>query len=283
MFKKTFKLLGLFILLVLSFIYTDKVFSIARQKDPVMKKVMSFKRENDIPPTESVISGDEIVLGYAGLIVNAKESYKKMKPNDKFDKDKIVYEKKLPKISISNNYDYYIKNGNTNKNAVSIILKVNNTSSPSKILSYVKKVNASFNFFVDYAWISKNIEDAFNMVNLNQEIYNLGYDGVYSKNTILQTNNLIESITLKDASFCLNEDKNDLIKKMCSSKKMYSIVPTLISPSIVELKENLKKGMIIAYNIDDLSTNDIGVILKLITSRGYKIEGLSQLISEERE
>ena len=70
MFKTTSKLLSLFLLLLLSFIYTDKVFSTAKQNDPIMQEVISYKEKNNVAATEPIINEDEIILGYAGISVN---------------------------------------------------------------------------------------------------------------------------------------------------------------------------------------------------------------------
>lgn len=278
--KNTSKLISLFLLLLLSFIYTDKVFSEARNKDPIMQEVISYKNKNDILPTEPTINDNEIILGISGMVVNEKESYRNMKDDDSFDKNKIVYDKKPPKTSISNNYDYYIKKGNDKNNVASIIFKVTSDDNIDEILSLVAKTGVKVNFFIDGAYLEKNVETAFSMVNLNCEIYNLGYDGKYSKSMINVTNNLIESITLKDSKYCLNEEKNDDYKKLCKSKKMYSILPTLIDPTIFDLKENLEKGIIISYDLSNYNYNEFKLMINTITSRGYKIETLSKMLTE---
>lgn len=278
--KNTSKLISLFLLLLLSFIYTDKVFSEARNKDPIMQEVISYKNKNDILPIEPTVNDNEIIIGVSGMVVNEKESYKNMKDDDGFDKNKIVYDKKTPKTSILNNYDYYIKKGNDKNNVASIIFKVTSDDNIDEILSLVAKTGVKVNFFIDGAYLEKNVETAFSMVNLNCEIYNLGYDGKYSKSMIGVTNNLIESITLKDSKFCLNEEKNDDYKKLCKSKKMYSILPTLIDPTILDLKENLEKGIIISYDLSNYNYNEFKLMINTITSRGYKIETLSKMLTE---
>lgn len=279
MFKKAIKLASLFLLLLLSFIYTDKVFNEARGNDPLMKEVISYKKKNDIKPIEPKIKDDEMILGMSGLIINEEKSYKNMKEDDSFNKQKLVYDKAKPNTSITKTYDYYITNG-ISKNMVSIIFKVNNSTNVSELLSLLAKENVTVNFFIDGSYLEKNVETIFSMVNLNSEIYNLGYDNKYSKKTISVTNNLIESITLKDSLFCLNINKNDDYKDICASKKMLTISPKLVNPSIADLKKNLKKGVMIVYDLDSFDTSKFNFIINVIESRGYKIKGLSKLINE---
>ena len=75
LFKNTIKLVSLFLLLLLSFIYTDKVFNEARSNDPLMKEVISYKRVHDVKPVEPKIKDDEMILGMSGLIINEEKSY----------------------------------------------------------------------------------------------------------------------------------------------------------------------------------------------------------------
>ncbi len=279
MFKKAIKLASLFLLLLLSFIYTDKVFNEARGNDPLMKEVISYKRAHDVKPVEPKIKDDEMILGMSGLIINEEKSYKNMKEDDSFNKQKLVYDKTKPNTSITKTYDYYITNG-ISKNMVSIIFKVNNSTNVSELLSILAKTDVTINFFIDGSYLEKNVETAFSMVNLNSEIYNLGYDNKYSKNMISVTNNLIESITLKDSLFCLNSGKNDDYKDICASKKMLTISPKLVNPSITDLKKDLSKGVMIVYDLDEFDTSKFNFIINVIESRGYKIKGLSKLINE---
>lgn len=281
MFRKTVKLVCLLMLLVFSFVYTDKVFSTARSTDPVMVDVINYKEKNDIKPIEPIINDDELILGASGIIINAKKSYNNMKDIDEFDKEKIVYETKKPTNTISNTYKYYIKKGNSTKKQVSIIFKIDkNTNNLNNLLKYLAKYDVSCNFFVDGLWLSNNVNEAFDIVNYNHELYNLGYDGIYDKKMTSVTNNLIESISLKDSNFCLNDDKNNESKNICDKKKMHSILSTVIDPDITTLKENLTKGAIITYNVDYFDVSKLGLIVNTITSRGYEIKVLSSLIKE---
>ena len=76
------------------------------------------------------------------------------------------------------------------------------------------------------------------------------------------------------------EEKIDDYKKLCKSKKMHSILPTLIDPTILDLKENLEKGIIISYDLSNYNYNEFKLMINTITSRGYKIETLSKMLTE---
>lgn len=274
------KLAGLFLLLLVSFIYTDKVFSEVRKNDPLMQQVISYKNKHDTSAVEPKIRDDEIILGLSGLVIDEEKSYKNMKDDDVFNEDKIVYEEQLPSKTITNNYDYYITGGNPKNNYVSIIFKVQSSKNLNNLINQIKKDNVKINIFIDGVFLEENVEKTFDLTDLNSEIYNLGYNGKYDKSMIGVTNNLIESITLKDSNLCLNENKDDNQKEICKNKKMHTITPTIINPTITELKENLSKGLMISYNLEDYDFSNFKLIINTIESRGYEIVGLSELIKE---
>lgn len=274
------KLASLFLLLLVSFIYTDKVFSEVRKNDPLMQQVISYKNKHDTSAVEPKIRDDEIILGLSGLVIDEEKSYKNMKDDDVFNEDKIVYEEQLPSKTITNNYDYYITGGNPKNNYVSIIFKVQSSKNLNNLINQTKKDNVKINIFIDGVFLEENVEKTFDLTDLNSEIYNLGYNGKYDKSMIGVTNNLIESITLKDSNLCLNENKDDNQKEICKNKKMHTITPTIINPTITELKENLSKGLMISYNLEDYDFSNFKLIINTIESRGYEIVGLSELIKE---
>lgn len=280
MYKTIGKIASLIILLVLSFVYTDKVFSSVKESDPIMKEVISYKNKNDVAAVEPIINGDELMLGYSGISVNKNESYKRMKNIDKFNEEEIIYDRKIPKTTISKTYDYYIKRGNPKNKNVAIIFKVNDSKNITKLLNTLSKNNITINFFVDGVWLEKNIDYAFDMVSVGSLIYNLGYDGVYDKKNINIINKLIESISLEDSLYCLNENKDDKEKEICTKKKMHSIIPTLIEPTLTDLKKNLDEGIIISYDLKNFDENKFLLIVNSVTSKGYNITGLNKVLME---
>lgn len=280
MFKNTIKLLSLLLLLIFSFIYTDKVFDEARKNDPLMHQVMNYKKKNDKNVIEPTIKDDEIILGMSGLVVDAELSYKKMKSNDSFNKKNIVYKKKLPDNSITKDNKYYITKGNSKNKKVSIILKVSYKTNTNLIKSVISSSNYNLVFFIDSNFINDNLDLVYQVIDKGYEVYNYGLNGVYDSKNISKYNKLIESMSLKKAVYCLNEEKNEESKKVCNSKKMYSIKPNIIEPDLSSLKKEISSGSIISYDLDSLSLNDLLISFKAITSRGYEIEKLSTLLTE---
>lgn len=280
MFKSTIKLLSLLLLLIFSFIYTDKVFDEARKNDPLMKQVINYKKKNDKNVIEPTIKDDEIILGMSGLVVDEELSYKKMKSEDSFSKKNIVYKKKLPDNSITKNNKYYITKGNSNSKRVSVILKVSYKTNTNTIKKILTSSNYNLTFFIDNNFINDNLDFVFSVINNGYEVYNYGLNGIYDKNSISKYNKLIESMSLKKAVYCLNEEKNKESKNVCDLKKMYSIKPNIIDPDLSSLKRKISSGSIVSYDLDYFSLNDLLLSFKTITSRGYEIESLSTLLTE---
>lgn len=280
MFKSTIKLLSLLLLLIFSFIYTDKVFDEARKNDPIMKQVINYKKKNDKNVIEPTIKDDEIILGMSGLVVDEELSYKKMKSDDSFSKKNIVYKKKLPDNSITKDNKYYITKGNGKNKKVSIILKVSNKTNINFVKSVILNSNYNLSFFIDSNFINDNLNLVYQIIDKGYEVYNYGINGAYDGKNILKYNKLIESMSLKKALYCLNEKKNEESKEACDSKKMYSIKPNIIEPDFSSLKKEISSGSIISYDMDYLSLNDLLLSFKVITSRGYEIESLSTLLTE---
>ena len=61
---------------------------------------------------------------------------------------------------------------------------------------------------------------------------------------------------------------------------MYSITPTINNPSITELKSSLENGSIILYDLDGFDVSEFNLVINLITSKGYELKNLSELIIE---
>lgn len=270
MLKKTFKLVSIFILVLISFIYTNKVFSSIKSTDPLMKSIKTYKRKNDVKEVNCLINNDEVILGIPGLKVDVNESYKNMKNDGVFSKEKIIYKKQ----NIKNMNDYYIVNGNTKDKYVYIILVLSNNSI-NNIISNIN--NSTINVFVDGKYLENNINIGFDIVNNGFELYNLGYNNAYTKRNIDVTNNLIESITLKKSNYCLFINKNDKNKKICTSKNMYSIKPYLVNPNVLDIKKKLRNGLIISFDSTITNAKELNMIINIIKSKGYELKGLSSL------
>ena len=72
------KVIGILILAGFSFFYTNKVTSIIKDNDPIMKKISESKKEMLVSKVEPIIIDDKYYTGINGCLVDEEESYNKM-------------------------------------------------------------------------------------------------------------------------------------------------------------------------------------------------------------
>ena len=120
--KKVLEYLGLFAILIFSFYYTNKAAILARNANPIMKNIIDIKDSKAVSSIDAIINDDYIIPGLNGLVVNELDSFNKMRPYNIFNEYYLVYEQISPKISLENNKDKIIINGNKEKKAVSLII-----------------------------------------------------------------------------------------------------------------------------------------------------------------
>ena len=278
--KKIIKGIGLITLVIFTFFYTDKVLKVVREEDSIMMKINDIKDKLTIEPTDAIIIEDTIIPGLNGKKVNIDKSYKKMKNYGNFNKNNIIYDIIYPNISITNNKDKYIIQGNMKKNTISIIFILNNDKYLNELLNIINGKDIKVNYFIDYSYLINNTTKIKEMS--IHELYSYGDEGEYTPDNLLFSNNLISRIGNNEANICLSINNNKVIN-LCSKNNLYTIKPTIIikkSPYIT-IKKNLFNGSIILFYINNDLTKELKLIIDYINSKGLKIVGLSELLSED--
>lgn len=143
--NKYIKVCGIILLMIFSFYYTEKVAIYVQNNTPLKKAIISYKENNNIEFVNAQINGDYIIPGINGLEVNIDKSYNKMKSYNVFSENYLVYDQIKPEISISNFKNKVINQGNTLKNAVSIILSNN-----SYLKGYFDSNNISYDLIQNF-------------------------------------------------------------------------------------------------------------------------------------
>ena len=77
--KKTFEYIGLFVLVIFSFYYTDKVVKMVNKNDPLMEQITTYASANNTSCIEGYTTDEGIILGVSGLKVDENKSYSNMK------------------------------------------------------------------------------------------------------------------------------------------------------------------------------------------------------------
>lgn len=277
--KTFFKLTGLLVLFFFSFFYTEKVINVITEQDEIMIKIKENEEKNNIPSTNAIISKNTITPGLSGKEINIDKSYKEMKKLGTYNENMLVYTKVLPEVSINNNKNKYIRNGNKNFTEVSLIFKINKNTDLQKLLTLLYKNNTKANFFISYEYLEKHINEIEKEKNI--EYYNYGKNGTYNDEIILIANNIISKKS-NPANICLTETNTNNTLKICSENEQFTIYPEIINGTINSIKSKINNGSIISFEVTNTTLNELPLIINYINSKGYTISLLSELINEEK-
>lgn len=270
---KILKIIGLLCLFCFTFIYTEKIINVSIEQDEIMIKIKEYTNNHNIDPINAIINEDTIIPGNIGKYIDTESSYKKMKKYGYFSETNLIYKDIYPEISIYNNYNKYIIKGNTNNKSISLIYILNNNNTINNIINIINKYNIPINFFIDSTYLTNNISIIDTIK--NNEIYNYGNNGNYTKDNLIIANNIINNKSNNSSIYCLFLEKNNNSLNNCADNKMLSIIPSL-NTNYQNIKNNLNNGSIILID----NTKQLSSIIEYIISKGYKIVPLSNLITE---
>lgn len=270
---KLLKIIGLFCLFCFTFLYTEKIINVSMDQDEIMIKIKDEATHLNTPPTDAIITNDTIIPGKIGKEVSLEPSYKAMKKIGYYDSSLLTYQDIYPKTSIYNNYNLYITNGSQYHNNISLIYIINNTNTINNISSIINKYKVNINFFIDSTFLNNNISIIDTLK--NNEIYNYGLMGKYTKDNLIITNNIINNKANNKSTYCLFLEKNTESLEHCTNNKMHSIYLSN-NISLFTIKNNLSNGNIYLIN----NTQELPSIIEYILSKGYKIVPLSESITE---
>ena len=270
---KIIKIIGLFCLFCITFFYTEKVINVTLNQDEIMVKIKEYSQSNNTNPTNAIINEDTIIPGSVGKYIDNEASYKAMKKIGYFEPSLIVYKNIYPEISIYNNYSKYLIKGNIKNKNISLIYILNNTNTIDNILNITDKYNVKINFFIDSSFLNNNI----NVIDKikNNEIYNYGNNGTYTKDNLIITNNIINNKANNKAIYCLFINRDETSLNNCANTKMFSLLINK-NDNYQNIKNNLDNGHIFFIN----NTKELPNIIEYIISKGYNIVPLSELITE---
>lgn len=278
--KKIIKLMGLFILIVFSFFYTDKVASVIRDEDSLMIEIRNVENLYKVNPVDGIIDNNTIIPGLYGKKINIDKSYKKMREIGTFDKKFIVYDTIKPNVSISNNKDKFIIKGNNNKQMISLVFILDDNRYLDMVENIANEKEVFINYFVTSNYLISNSTVVAALE--NREVYNYGNDGKYSPDNIIFANNLISRITKNNAIYCLSTSLNKSVLELCSDNNLYTILPNIIVNNNLfsSVKDNISSGSIVLIKLNNSNIKELGVTIDYIKGKGLKIGGLSSLLNE---
>ncbi|MDD2490429.1 MAG: polysaccharide deacetylase family protein [Bacilli bacterium] len=284
MLKKVLQTIGLLLLCSFSFFYTDRVVTVVKNQDPIMIKINEYKDFYNIESVDAIINDKDIIPGINGCKVNIDKSYSNMKRIGSYNPNMIEYQEIKPELSLSKTYDKYIVKGNSNKNTVTLVFKVNNINNINEIKSILKEKKIKAAFFIDGKDIETNVNSIYPLINEGHEIYNLGYDHRYEKEMLRWTNNMIDSIANNKSNYCLVLTENQNTLDICSKEKMYTIKPDIIinygNPFSI-VRKTIEKGSIIVFDVNSITKNELIGVITFLNKKGYTFNILSNHLSEK--
>lgn len=270
---KSIKLLGLLCLICFTFFYTEKIITVSINQDEIMIKLKEIEESYKIEPIDAIIKDNTIIPGNIGKTINLELSYKEMKKIGYFEESLIKYETIYPTTSIYNNYDKYIIKGNPYQKNISLIYIINNDKTINDILNIIKQKNTTISFFIDSTFLNNNIDIISKLK--DNEIYNYGNNGSYTKDNLIISNNIINNKSNNISNYCLFLNTDNKSINNCQESKMLSIIPS-IQGNYNDIKNNLQPGSIILIK----NTQELSSIIDYIKNKGYNIMPLSKVISE---
>lgn len=260
MMKKKISTILTVTLFIFSFYYTDKCINILRNKDPIMKKIISKKSEYEILPIESIITKNTIIPGINGISINQIKSFNKMKKLGTYNEALLVYEEINPKVSYKDYYDKIIISNNK-KNQLSLVFKIKDFETYKKINTILDKYNILGNYYFQNSFLSNNIE-------LIKEI-----------NEPILVNNLINISKYKDIiDYCIIYEISDRIP--CQDNYKYTLLSgmNIDNYHLTYTKSNYRNNNILTYTFNNKNVNDLDLIINYLLNNNVKILTIDELL-----
>ena len=271
--KKFFEYIGIIVLIVFSFIYTDKIVEMVNKNDPIMVSINNYAHENDRECIEGTITSDGIILGYSGIKVDVEESYRNMKGFG-YDENKIEFQNDKCLINAASYIDEYIIKGNNKVKAVNIIILVND----GKFINRINSISKSQKINLSYAVTSSFFNDNKDVL---IELYNEGNDIIFVGSDKDELNNYINSLSKIDKSsykVCL-EIGNSNILEDCSYYKLNTIrAKNIFNKNILlNTQKILDNGEIIIFYENNITFDELNATINYIKAKGYNIVSTKSL------
>ena len=254
---KKIKATIIIILMFFSFYLSEQITTLAINKNPIMISINKTSDSLTVMGIDAQIKDNTIIPGIAGKIVDKEASFFKMKEFGTFNETFLVYKDIKPNISVEDNKDKIIVQGNNDLRQVSIII-----DDTENLINYFKNKN------IEISILSKLNTELDDQEYLNAEKTK---DNFNDLDSILKKHNLNKKI-------CIINYSNI---ELCKEKKYYLVDPTIkvSNANIYKNKKDLTKGAII-YIDKNVTEKSINILLNQIKYLDLKIVYLSQLIKE---
>lgn len=281
----------------------DDTLSVVKTNDILYEEIATKAKEYEIAPSDAKIDPVwKAIPGYNGLKVDIDASYKKMKKEGSFNKDKLVFQQIKPSVHLKDLPPTAIYKGHPDKPMVSFIINVawgNEYLSP--ILATLKKHNVHASFFLEGRWVKENPELAKMIVDAGHEVGNHSYSHPDMKlisagkirEEIQKTNQVIEATTGKTSTWLAppSGSYRDEVVKIAAQEKLGTVMWSVDTidwqkPSpdvlITRVMTKVHNGAMILMHPTDSTAKALDTLITQIKGKNLNIDTVSELLSEER-
>ena len=273
------------------------------KKDDLYRKIQIYSDQQKVEPIDAKIDRVwKAIPGYNGLGINIEASYKKMKANGEFDKNKIVYEEIPPNIHLEDLESEPIYRGNPQKPMVAFLINVawGNEYIPG-ILKTLNEHQTKATFFFDGSWVKKNPDLAKMIKEAGHEIGNHAYSHpdlkqrsvAQTKEELKKTNDVIKAtlgitpIWFAPPSGSFNEATIQVADQL-DMKTILWTVDTVdwrkpaTSEMVRRVVSKVENGSMVLMHPTKPTAEGMERMITDIKAKGLQLGTVSDLLSEKR-
>ena len=256
--KNVISIIISFILILISFFYTNEIIYYFKNKDPIMIKIKEYDKYSN-----------------SANKVDIESSYRIMKKTGKYDNSLLVFKESISSNIFSN--ENYITSLGEKDNNISIVFELNNTDYINQILNILESKNVNATFFVSKDIFDNYIDIVKKILNKNNDVELLSNS--YSIYEVNKYNSMLRLISNDKLNFCINLNKNEKLLDSCRSSKLYSVSPIIVNNNIYhKIKNTLDNGSIILLKNNNEIVKELLPSLNYIKQKGKNIILLKNII-----
>ena len=277
--KKLFQVIGIFTLLLGSFMYTDSVTTTSKLSDDLLNEIKEKSSSYRILPKEAIINNNTIITGVNGKEVDIKKSYEEMKKVGYFN-DKLLVYKTIVLDNLKNNTDKYIISGNKDIKWVSLVFKAHDNDDIREIVNIFDEQKVRCTFFITSGFLEKNNNLVIDLLQKGYTIGNLSDNENYNDSDFVWMKTVLINTKFQKYNYCYAEKQNKDILNICNIQKSYTIIPSVsYNNPFVFVKNSLSEGKIMSLKINSETKKDILNIINYVKAKGYEMVSLEKMIN----